>query len=339
MAKMRAMQVPRAGAPFERVEREIPELARGEIRLRIEACGVCHSDVLTKEGHWPGGVTYPRVPGHEAAGVVDAIGEGVSGWKPGDRAGIGWHGGHCGWCDSCRRGDFLLCLVSPRVTGISFDGGYADFLVAIAGAFAHIPDALPATDAAPLLDAGVTTFNALRHSGARPGDRVAVLGIGGLGHLAVQFAARAGFDTIALARGKDKEPLARELGARVYIDTQAGDPAAALKALGGAQVILATVTDGAAMSAVIGGLGVDGKLLVLGAPTDPLQVPAGMLIFGRRSIAGWPSGRSIDSEDTLSFAVEHGIRPMTEIFPLERAEEAYARMMSGRARFRVVLVT
>ncbi len=338
MSKMRAVQVPRAGGPFETVEREIPEPGPEFVRVRVQACGICHSDSLTKEGHWPG-VEYPRVPGHEIAGVVDAVGAGVPAWKPGDRVGVGWHGGHCGYCDSCRRGDFLTCRVSARIPGISFDGGYEDYGLAPAVALARIPESLSAVEAAPLMCAGITTFNSLRHAGARPGDLVAVLGLGGLGHLGVQFASRMGFDTVAIARGRDKEPLARQLGARLYIDSREQDPGAELARLGGARVILATVTNGAAMSAVIGGLGVDGKLVVLGAPADPLQVPAGLLIGGRRLIAGWPSGTSIDSQDTMAFAARMGVRSMNEVFPLDRAAQAYERMMSGEARFRVVLTT
>jgi alcohol dehydrogenase/propanol-preferring alcohol dehydrogenase len=336
MAKGRAVQVSRAGGPLELVEREISDPGPGRVRVHVEANGICHSDVLTKEGLWPG-IEYPRVPGHEIAGVVDAIGEGVYPWKPRDRVGIGWHGGHCGYCDNCRRGDFLFCKVRPMISGISSDGGYADYVDAPAVALARIPEGLSAVEAAPLMDAGVTTFMALRHSGARSGDLVAVLGVGGLGHLGVQFASKMGFDTIAIARGSDKEPFVRKLGARLYIDSQAQDPAAALTRLGGARAILATATSGSAMTAVIGGLGVDGRLMVVGAPPDQLAVPAGLLIGGRRSIAGWASGRAIDSEDTMAFAVRTGVRSMNEPFPLERATEAYERMMSGDARFRVVL--
>ena len=338
MPKMRAVQVSQPGGAFETVEREIPVPGPGFVRVRVEACGICHSDALTKEGQWPG-IEYPRVPGHEIAGVVDAVGPDVPLWSRGDRVGIGWHGGHCGYCDSCRRGDFLTCRLGVRVPGISFDGGYEDYVVASWGALARIPDPLTAVEAAPLMCAGITTFNSLRHAGAFPGDLVAVLGLGGLGHLGVQFASKMGFDTVAIARGRDKEPLARQLGARLYIDSLEQDPAAELVRLGGARVILATVTSAPAMTAVIGGLGVDGKLLVVGAPHDPLQVPAGLLIGGRRSIAGWPSGRSIDSQDTLAFAARTGVRSMNEIFPLERVAEAYERMMSGGARFRVVLTT
>jgi len=336
LPKMRAVQVPGAKQPFQTVERDIPAPGPGQVRLKVEACGVCHSDMLTKEGLWPG-IAYPRVPGHEVAGVVDAIGPDVPLWKQGDRAGIGWHGGHCGYCDSCRRGDYLTCRNGLKVTGIAFDGGYADYVVAPWQVLARIPDGLKAADAAPLMDAGVTTFNALRNSGARPGDLVAILGIGGLGHLGVQFAAKMGFDTVAIARGADKAPLAKELGARVYIDSRAQDPAAELTKLGGARVILATVTNAAAMAAVIEGLGPDGQLIVVGGPPDPLPVPAIALILERRSVAGWPSGRSIDSEDTLKFAVQTGVRPRIETYPLDRAAEAYDRMMSGDARFRVVL--
>jgi D-arabinose 1-dehydrogenase-like Zn-dependent alcohol dehydrogenase len=338
MPKMRVVQVPRQGGRFETVEREVQEPGPGQVRVRVEACGVCHSDSLTVEGLWPG-ISYPRAPGHEIAGVVDAVGPDVPAWKTGDRVGIGWHGGHCGYCDSCRRGDFVTCRVAPQIPGISYDGGYSDFLIAPAGALARIPDALSAVEAAPLLCAGITTYNSLRNSGARPGDLVAVLGVGGLGHLGVQFAAKMGFETVAIARGKDKEALSRELGARHAIDSGSQDPAAELARLGGAKVILATVTSGQAMTAVIGGLAVDGKLLIVGAAADPLQVPALALIGGRRSIAGWPSGTSIDSEDTMKFAALAGVRSRNEVFPLDRAQQAYDRMMSGKARFRVVLTT
>ncbi len=336
MPKMRAVQVSRAGGPLELVEREIPAPGPATVRVRVEANGICHSDVLTKEGLLPG-IVYPRVPGHEIAGVVDEVGEGVAGWTKGDRVGIGWHGGHCGHCESCRRGDFLTCRISPLISGISFDGGYEDYVVAPAVALARIPEGLTAVEAAPLMDAGVTTFMGLRHSGARPGDLVAILGVGGLGHLGVQFAAKMGFDTVAIARGADKEEFVHKLGARVYIDSEKQDPAAELTRLGGARAILATATSGAAMTAVMGGLGVDGRLVVVGVPQDPLQVPAAFLIFGRHSIAGWASGRSIDSEETMAFAVRTGVRSMNEPYPLDRAAEAYDRMLSGKARFRVVL--
>jgi D-arabinose 1-dehydrogenase-like Zn-dependent alcohol dehydrogenase len=335
---MRAAQIAKMKGPLEIVEREIPEPGAGFVRLKVEACGVCHSDSFTKEGTRPG-IQYPRVPGHEVAGIIDAVGAGVAGWTSGQRAGVGWHGGHCGRCDSCRRGDFVTCQIAFQVPGISYDGGYAEYLIAPAGALALIPEGLSAIDAGPLMCAGVTTFNALRNSGARPGETVAVLGVGGLGHLAVQFASKMGFKTVAIARGRDKEPLARELGAWHYIDSQALDAAAELAKLGGARVILATVTSGKAMSAILGGLGVNGKLIVIGAAADPLETPAGLLIGGRRSILGWPSGTSIDSQDTLSFSAASGVRVMTEVFPLERAAEAYDHMMSGKARFRAVLTT
>ena len=338
MSKTRVVQVTHPGGPFELVEREILEPAAGHVRIKVDACGVCHSDAVTKEGTWPG-IQYPRVPGHEIAGVVDAVGKSVIGWTQGQRVGVGWYGGHCGYCDSCRRGDFITCQIAPQVTGIAYDGGYAEYMIAPAGALALIPEGLSAVDAAPLMCAGVTTFNSLRNSGARPGDLVAVLGVGGLGHLGIQFAAKMGFKTVAVARGQDKDPLARKLGAGHYIDSHAQDPAAELMKLGGARVILATVTDGKAMSAALGGLGVNGKLVILGAAAEPLQVPAVPLLLGRRSIMGWPSGTSVDSQDTLSFSVLTGVRAMTQTFPLERAAEAYDFMMSGKARFRAVLTT
>jgi len=338
MKKMRVVHVRNAGGPFEVVERDIPEPNPGNVRIKVQACGICHSDSFTKEGHWPG-IEYPRAPGHEVAGVIDALAGDVPGFAVGQRVGVGWHGGHCGYCDSCRRGDYVTCQTGPRVPGISGDGGYAEYMVAPIGALARIPEGLSAVEAGPLMCAGVTTYNSLRNSGARPADLVAVLGIGGLGHLGIQFASKMGFATVAIARGKDKEALARELGARHYIDSQAQDVAGELTRLGGAKVILATVTSGSAMNAALGGLGIDGKLIVLGAADTPIQVPAVLLIGGRRSIVGWPSGTSIDSQDTLAFSALMGVRPMTEVFPLERAAEAYERMMSGKARFRVVLST
>jgi D-arabinose 1-dehydrogenase-like Zn-dependent alcohol dehydrogenase len=338
MAKMRVVQVTSPGGPFELVEREITEPVAGHVRIKVEACGICHSDVMTKEGVWPG-IQCPRVPGHEIAGIVDAVGAGVVEWTQGQRVGVGWHGGHCGYCDSCRRGDFVTCHTAPQIPGISYDGGYAEYMIAPAGALALIPEGLSAVDAAPLLCAGVTTFNSLRNSGARPGDLVAVLGVGGLGHLGIQFASKMGFRTIAIARGNDKEPLARKLGAVHYIDSQAQDAAGELLKLGGARVILATATAGKAISAVLGGLGVNGRLMIVGAATDPLQVSAIPLILGRQSITGWPSGNSIDSQDALAFSVLTGVRPMTQVFPLERAAEAFDLMMSGKARFRAVLTT
>ena len=337
MAKMRAVQVPRPGGPLELVEREIPEPAAGAVRIRVEACGVCHSDSVTKEGLFPG-IAYPRVPGHEVIGRLDAAGPGVRGWSPGERVGVGWHGGNCGYCDACRRGDAFACETETLVTGVTSDGGYADYMTAPATALARVPADLDSVEAAPLMCAGITTFNALRNSGARPGELVAVLGLGGLGHLGVQFAAKLGFDTVAIARGADKAPLARQLGARHYIDSRAQDPAAALRELGGAKVVLATVTNGAAMTAVLGGLAPKGTLLVIGV-TEPLTIDPVPLILGSRSIKGWYSGTSIDSQETLAFSALSGVRPMTETYPLERAAEAYDRMMSGAARFRVVLTT
>jgi D-arabinose 1-dehydrogenase-like Zn-dependent alcohol dehydrogenase len=338
MSKMRVVQVTRPKGALELIEREIPEPGVGSVCIKVEACGVCHADSITKEGASPG-IQCPRVPGHEIAGIIDAVGIGVVGWTLGQRVGVGWHGGHCGYCDSCRRGDFVTCQIAPQVPGIAYNGGYAEYMIAPVGALALIPEGLSAVDAGPLMCAGITTFNSLRNSGARPGDLVAVLGVGGLGHLGIQFAAKMGFKTVAIARGKDKEPLVMKLGAQHYIDNQTQDPAAELNKLGGAKVILATVTSGKAMSAVLGGLAVNGKLIVLGAADEPLEVDAGLFIVGRRSIIGWPSGTSIDSQDTLAFSVLTGVRAMTEVFPLERAAEAYEHMMSGKARFRAVLTT
>jgi alcohol dehydrogenase/propanol-preferring alcohol dehydrogenase len=293
---------------------------------------------MTKQGHWPG-IQYPRVPGHEIAGVIDAVGTGVDGWRAGQRVGVGWHGGHCGNCPSCRRGDFITCQTAQQIPGITLDGGYAEYIVVAQSALALIPEGLSPVEAGPLMCAGVTTYNSLRNSGARPGDLVAILGVGGLGHLGVQFSARMGFRTVAIARGKDKEPLARKLGAWKYVDSEVEDPGKALTGLGGAKVVLATVTSGKAVMATLGGLGVNGKLVILGVPDEPLVVPGVSLIGGRRSIVGWPSGTSMDSQDTLAFSELSGVRPMTETFPLARAAEAYERMMSGKARFRVVLTT
>jgi D-arabinose 1-dehydrogenase-like Zn-dependent alcohol dehydrogenase len=337
MSKMRAVQVSRPNGPFELVEREIPEPGAGAARIKVQACGICHSDSVTKEGLIPG-IQYPRVPGHEVVGVIDALGPGVSGWKVGQRVGVGWNGGYCGYCDPCRRGQFYGCQIAGQTTGVTYDGGYADYMVAPPSALAAVPDGLSAEEAGPLMCAGLTTFNALRNSGARPGDLVAILGLGGLGHLGVQYAAKMGFKTVAIARGGDKEPLARELGAHHYIDSQAKDPAAELIKLGGAKIILATVTNGEAMSATMGGLSNEGKLMVLGA-AQSLEVSPLFLIFGSRSVAGWYSGTSIDSQDTLAFSVLSGVRSINEVFPLERVNEAYERMMSSRARFRVVLTT
>jgi alcohol dehydrogenase len=335
MPKMRAAQVPRPGGPLEIVERDIPEPGPLFVRIKVQACGVCHSDTVTKDGLFPG-IQYPRVPGHEVVGVIDAIGAGVPRWKTGQRVGVGWNGGYCGYCDNCRRGEFFTCQTSTDITGITRDGGYAEYMLAPISALASVPDDLSPVDAAPLLCAGVTTFNCLRNSGAGPGDLVAVVGIGGLGHLAVQFAAKMGCKTVAIARGTDEEPLARQLGAHYHIDNNTQDPAAELQKLGGAKVILATVTSADAMKAVLGGLGVRGKLMVIGA-VPSLEVNTLQMIFFDQSVQGWYAGMSIDSEDTLKFSVLSGVRSMNEAFPLDRAAEAYDHMLSGKARFRVVL--
>jgi len=334
MKTMRVAQIPAPKGKFEIVEQPIPEPMPGTVRIKVAACGVCHSDALVKEGLWPG-IQYPRVPGHEVAGTIDAVGEGVTRWKVGQRVGVGWNGGYCGRCDNCRRGNMFACE-THQMTGISFDGGYGEYMIAPVSAVARFPDELSPVDAAPLLCAGITTFNALRNSAARPGDVVAVLGLGGLGHLGVQYAAKMGFKVVGIARGKDKEPLARQLGASIYIDSQAQDPAAELQKLGGASVVIATVTAGAAMSAVVGGLAANGTLLVIGAP-ESLQLSPGALIGGQLAVKGWYSGMSIDSEDTLAFSARTGVQSMNETFPFERVNEAYERMMSGKARFRVVL--
>lgn len=333
--KMRVAQVTRAGGPLEIVERPIPEPPADWVRIKVQACGICHSDSLVKEGLWPG-LKYPRVPGHEVMGVVDALGEGVTQWKVGERVGVGWHGGNCGHCDNCRRGDFFACTVDLKVTGISFDGGYGEYMVAPSVALARVPNELAPADGAPLMCAGITTFNALRNTNAHPGDLVAVLGLGGLGHLAVQYATKMGFRTVGIARGKDKEPLARKLGAFHYIDSQSQDPAAELTKLGGAKVILATVTAGDAMSAVQGGLAPKGTLMIVGA-AESMQVSPLVLILGAREIKGWYSGNAVDSQDTLAFSVFSGVRSMNEVYPFEKVNEAYERMMSGKARFRAVI--
>ena len=338
MAKMRVVQVAKAKGPFEIVEREIPNPGPGDVRIKVQACGVCHSDVLTKEGLWPG-IVYPRVPGHEVAGVIDTIGDRVKGWKVADRVGVGWFGGSCGYCDSCRRGDFALCLNSREVTGISRDGGYADYMIARADALASIPDDVTPVDAGPLVCAGVTTFNSLRHAGVKPGQLVAILGMGGLGHLGIQFAAKMGFKTAGIGRGADKAPLAKKLGAHIYIDSTTQDVAKELQKLGGARVILATLTSGEAMTDSIGGLGIDGQLLVLGAADTPIQFNALQAISFRSGIKAWYSGNSMDSQDTLAFSSLTGVRPMTQVFPLEKFNEAYEAMMSGKVRFRSVLTT
>ena len=334
---MKAVQVSQPGGNFELVERPIPEPARNQVRIQVEACGICHSDQLVKEGHWPG-IQYPRVPGHEIAGRIDAVGTDITNWKPGQRVGVGWHGGHCFICDACRRGDFINCQ-NEKITGISHDGGYAEYIVVPAEAVAAIPDGLPAAEAAPLLCAGITVFNALRNSGAHAGDLVAVQGIGGLGHLGIQYARQMGFRTIAIGRGKDKEPLARKLGAHHFLDTSAGDPARELQKFGGAHVILATAPDPKSMSAAANGLSRNGKLVVVGAGADPLSVTPLQLIMSRSSIQGWASGTAMDSEDTMQFSALTGVRPMIERYPLEKAAEAYQQMITGRARFRVVLTT
>jgi D-arabinose 1-dehydrogenase-like Zn-dependent alcohol dehydrogenase len=337
MSKMRAVQVGKPKAALEVVERDVPEPGPGTLRIKVQACGVCHSDSLTKEGMWPG-IEYPRVPGHEVVGLVDALGPNVAGWTVGERVGVGWNGGYCGYCEACRRGEFFACQTATRVTGITSDGGYADYMIAQSSAVARVPKELSEIEAAPLLCAGVTTFNALRHSGAAPGDVVAILGLGGLGHLGVQYAAKMGFKTVAIARGKDKEPLARKLGATHYIDNQAQDPAAELARMGGAKAILATATSSDAMQSVLGGLAPNGTMLVIGA-VGSLEVNPLFLIGGSRAVKGWYSGTSIDSQDALRFSSLTGVRSMNEIVPLERANEAYERMMSGKARFRVVLTT
>ena len=333
---MRVVQVSQPKGRLEVVERDIPEPGPRQVRIKVEACGICHSDSYVVEGTYPG-VRYPAVPGHEIAGRIDAVGPEVTTWRTGQRVGVGWFGGICGVCPRCRRGDFITCR-NLRVPGIHYDGGYADYMLAPIEALASIPDELEAAAAAPLLCAGITTFNALRNSGARAGDLVAILGIGGLGHLGVQFAAKMGFRTVAIARGKDKEKLALELGAHHYIDSQTQDAAKVLTELGGAKVILATVTSGKAMTPLIDGLGVDGTLIVVGASPEAIEVGPFHIIGERRGVRGWPSGTSIESEDTLRFSALAGVAAMIETFPLAKAAEAYARMLSGKARFRVVLV-
>ena len=332
---MKVAQVSKPGGNFEIVERPIPEPGRAQVRIKVEACGVCHSDAIVKQSGFPG-LQYPRVPGHEIAGRIDAVGDDVTQWKPGQRVGVGWHGGHCFVCDPCRRGNFILCQVE-KITGISYDGGYAEYVVVPAEAVAAMPDDLPADEAAPLLCAGITVYNSLRNAGARAGDLVAVQGIGGLGHLGIQFARQMGFRTVAIGRGGDKEALVKQLGAHQYIDSDAGAPAAALKTLGGAAVILATAPDSRAISALVDGLGPDGKLVIVGAGLEPLSITPLQLIFTRRTVRGWPSGTAKDSEDTLQFSSLSGVRPMIERYPLEKVAQAYDQMISGRARFRVVL--
>ena len=336
MAKTKVVEVKRRGGALETVERDVPAPGPGEVRLRVGACGVCHSDVMAKEGTFPG-VSYPIVPGHEVAGMVEEVGPGVTSWKPGDRVGVGWYGGHCGRCDRCRRGDFLLCR-EGQITGITRDGGYAERMVARAEALARLPDGLSFAEAAPILCAGVTTFNALRHSGARPGDVVGVQGIGGLGHLGVQFAAKMGFETVAIGRDEEKAPLARRLGAAHYLNAAAGPVGEALGRLGGARVILGTAPSAKSMTPLVDGLGADGRLVVVGASPDAIEVSPVQLIGGRRGIYGWPSGVATDSEDALRFCAQSGVRAMIEEYPLARAAEAFERGVTGKARFRAVIV-
>jgi D-arabinose 1-dehydrogenase-like Zn-dependent alcohol dehydrogenase len=335
MTQMKVAQVPSPGADFQIVERAIPEPGAGHVRIKVQACGVCHSDVLTKEGLWPG-IQYPRIPGHEVAGIIDEVGEGVSAWKQSQRVGVGWHGGQDNTCRECRRGDFRNCR-NLKIAGVSYDGGYQQYMVAPVEALVSIPATLSDVDAAPLLCAGVTTYNSLRHSGALPGDLVAVQGIGGLGHLGIQFAQKFGYKVAAIGRGSENAALAKKLGASIYIDTTATNAAQELQKLGGAKAILATAPSSKAMSALIDGLGPNGKLLVVGAAFDPIEVTPIQLINGSRSLQGWASGTPADSDDTLQFAELSGVRPMIETYPLEKAAEAYARMLSGKAQFRVVL--
>ena len=335
IAPMKAAQIPKPGGAFEIVEREIPTPVAGQVRIKVQACGVCHSDVLTKDGAWPG-IQYPRVPGHEVAGIIDELGAGVSEWKKGQRVGVGWHGGHDGTCRSCRRGDFRNCQ-NLKIPGISYDGGYQQYMLAPVEALAPIPESLSDVEAAPLLCAGITTYNALRHSGAMPGDLVAVQGIGGLGHLGIQFGNKFGYKVAAIGRGSENAALAKKLGASVYIDSKATNAADELQKLGGARVILATAPNSKAMSELIDGLGPNGELMVVGAAFEPIEVTPIQLINGSRTIQGWAAGTAADSEDTLRFAELTGVRPMIETYPLEKAGEAYDRMLSGKAQFRVVL--
>jgi len=335
MKKMMAAQVSKPGGPFELVERDVPQPGPGQVRVKVLACGICHSDVLVKENLWPG-IQFPRVPGHEVAGIIDETSPEAIDWKPGQRVGIGWHGGQCNRCLPCRRGDFTNCI-RLKVTGISYDGGYQEYMVAPVEALARMPDELSDEDAAPLLCAGITTFNALRHSGAMPADLVAVHGVGGLGHLGIQFARKFGFHVVAIGRGADNADLAAKLGAHRYLDSKAVNPAEELTKMGGARVILTTAPNGKAMSALIDGLGPNGTMVVVGAGPEAIEVTTLQLIQGKRNIQGWASGTPTDSEDTLRFAELSGVRPMIEKFPLLRVNEAYDRMMSGKAQFRVVL--
>lgn len=335
MAKNLVAQVSKAKGEFELVERDIPQPAEGEVRIKVHACGICFSDHLVKDGVWPG-LQYPRVPGHEAAGVVDEVGKGVTEWKKGDRVGVGWHGGHCFVCTQCRKGDFVTC-VKEQITGVTRDGGFAQYMIARHEAVASLPDGSDWAEAGPLMCAGITTFNSLRHSGAKPGDLVGVLGVGGLGHLGIQFAAKSGYRVVGIGRGPENGALAKKLGAFEYIDTKAGSGAEALKKLGGAKVILATAPNAKAMADMIDGLGAGGKLLIVGAPLEPMEISALQLISARRDLQGWPSGTAMDSEETLAFSKFAGVRPMIEKYPLEKVSEGYERMNSGKAEFRVVL--
>jgi D-arabinose 1-dehydrogenase-like Zn-dependent alcohol dehydrogenase len=332
---MQTAQIRKPGGEWELVACTIPAPGTGEVRVQVEACGICHSDVLVKEGLWPG-LQYPRVPGHEIAGRIDAVGDNVSAWRPGQRVGVGWHGGHCLVCAQCQRGDFAMC-VHRKVTGVDFDGGYAEYMLAPVTALAAIPEALPAAEAGPFMCAGVTVYNALRHAGARAGEVVAIHGIGGLGHLGVQYARQMGFATVAINRGNDKEALARQLGAHYYIDASAQDAVTELQKLGGARVILATAPNAQAISALVDGLSPSGTLLVPAAPAEPLTINVMSLISGRRSVAGWYSGTARDAQDTLAFSALTGVHPMIETYPLTRVADAYEHMLSGKARFRVVL--
>jgi D-arabinose 1-dehydrogenase-like Zn-dependent alcohol dehydrogenase len=333
--KMKAAQISKADSDWELVERDIPEPDAGKVRIKVEACGICHSDVIVKKGLWPG-LQFPRVPGHEVAGRIDSVGPNVTEWKKGQRVGVGWHGGHCFVCKQCRRGDFTMC-VNRKITGLDFDGGYSEYMIAPASAVAAMPEGLPAEEAGPFMCAGVTVYNALRNSGARGGDLVAVQGIGGLGHLGIQYARQMGFETVALGRGRDKEPLAKKLGAHHYIDSVDGNVAAQLQKLGGARVILATAPNAAAISAVVDGLSPRGTLLIPAAPNDPLTINAATLFLGGRFVGGCYSGTALDSEETLAFSVLARVHPMIEKYPLSRVAEAYERMVGGGARFRAVL--
>jgi D-arabinose 1-dehydrogenase-like Zn-dependent alcohol dehydrogenase len=335
MAKNLVAQVAKAGGDFELVERDIPQPGAGEVRIKVEACGICHSDALVKQGGFPG-LTYPRVPGHEAVGFIDEVGSGVTEWNKGDHVGVGWHGGHCFWCDSCRRGDFVTCQ-NEAITGVTRDGGYQQYMLARQEALALVPEDLDPADAGPLMCAGITTFNALRNSGARPGDLVGVLGIGGLGHLGIQYAAKSGFRTVGIGRGPENGALAKKLGAFAYVDSKATKVADELKKLGGIKVLLATAPNAKAMAETIDGLAVGGKLLVVGAPFEPMEVSVLSLLLSRRGIQGWPSGTARDSQDTLEFSKFAGVRPMIEKFPLAKVNDGYERMLCGKAEFRVVL--